>query len=113
MERAVDDLLQGVGSVVGVFLGVVAGTAVTVLTHRVQERRARKRQVRNLSFELRLNIKKIDGWLDELARYRNAVNGDNLHNWFGYFDLGKTVTATASANACVGAALRHARSRAR
>ena len=50
-----------------------------------------------LGFELRLNIKKIDGWLDELARYRNAVNGDNLHNWFGYFDLGKTVTATASA----------------
>ena len=47
--------------------------------------------------KLRLNVRKIDGWLEELARYRNAVNGDNLHNWFGYFDLGKTVSATASA----------------
>ena len=91
------DLLQGIGSAVGVALGVVSGTAVTILAHRFQERRSEKRQVQNLGFELRLNVKKIDGWLEELARYRNAVNGDNLHNWFGYFDLGKTVSATASA----------------
>ena len=96
-DKVVGDLLQGIGSAVGVFIGVVSGTAVTILAHRFQERRFEKRQVRNLSFELRLNTKKIDGWLEELARYRNAVNGDNLHNWFGYFDLGKTVSATASA----------------
>ena len=92
-----DDFLQGIGSAVGVFLGVVAGTAVTILAHRFQERRSERRQLRNLSFELQLNVKKINGWLEELARYRNAVNGDNLNNWFGYFDLGKTVSATASA----------------
>ena len=91
------DLLQGIGSVVGVFLGVVAGTAITILVQRFQERRSRDQQKRNLRFELLLNSRKIDGWLEELGRYRNAVNGDNLDNWSGYLDLSKTLTATANA----------------
>ena len=40
---------------------------------------------------------KIDTWLAELEKYRNAVNGDSLHQWFGYFDLGKVVSVTANA----------------
>ena len=40
---------------------------------------------------------KIDTWLAELEKYRDAVNGDSLHNWFGYFDFGKVLFVTANA----------------
>lgn len=65
-----------------------------ILSSLIQARAARKQQVRNLCFELRLNIKKIDGWLNQISQYRNAVNGDCLHLWAGYFDLSMTVSAT-------------------
>ena len=85
-----------VGPAVGTFLGVIAGTLITILATRHRERRAYRQQVQNLVFELRLNIKKIDRWLSEITEYRNKVNGDNLHNWSGYFDLGKAVYATTN-----------------
>lgn len=85
-----------IGSAVGAFLGVVAGTAVTIIFYRFQEYRSKKQQIRNLHFELRLNVTKIDSWLTEISRYRNAVNGDSLHAWYGYFDLGKTVSSTVT-----------------
>jgi hypothetical protein len=80
----------------GVFLGVLAGTFVTILVHLYFQRRAETQQTRNLKFELDLNMRKIDAWLEELARCRNAVNGDSLHAYFGYFDLSKSVSITAS-----------------
>ena len=80
-----------------VFLGVLAGTAVTILTQLYSARRAQTQQTQNLKFELELNVAKIDTWLAELEKYRNAVNGDSLHQWFGYFDLGKVVSVTANA----------------
>ena len=81
----------------GVFLGVLAGTAVTILVTLCFDRRAKTQQTQNLKFELELNVAKIDTWLAELERYRDAVNGDSLHQWFGYFDLGKVVSVTANA----------------
>ena len=45
-----------VGSAVGAFLGVIAGTLITILAGRLWERRAYRQQVRNLVFELRLNV---------------------------------------------------------
>ena len=91
-----------VGTALGAFLGIVAGTVVTICVHRFQEWRANRQQVRNLCFELRLNLKKIDRWLAEITRYRNAVNGDSLHTWFGYFDFGKTINSTANAMSVSG-----------
>ena len=81
----------------GVFLGVLAGTAVTVLTGLYLQRRGETQQTRNLRFELELNIRKLQTWREELDRWRNAVNGDSLSNYFGYFDLGRTVSVTANA----------------
>ena len=91
MESMLNQIL---GSAIGACLGIVAGIGVMIFSSRIQARAARKQQVRNLCFEMRLNIKKIDGWLTEVSRYRNAVNGDCLHTWFGYFDLSKTVSTT-------------------
>lgn len=85
-----------VGSAVGAFLGVIAGTLITILAAKHWERRAYRQQVQNLVFELRLNLKKIDRWLSEITKYRNAVNGDSLHTWFGYFDLSKASYPTAN-----------------
>ncbi len=91
-----DDFLQGLGIVVGVFVGVVGGTAVVLLTAWVNQRRGENQLVRNLRFEFDLNIKKIDVWLEELTSYRNAVNANNLALYAGYFDLSRIVYVTAN-----------------
>lgn len=85
-------LLQGFG----VFLGVLAGTAVTLLTQWIIQRRREGQKLKNLKFEFELNIKKIDRWLKEITAYRNAVNGDTLHMYAGYFDLSRFVSVTAN-----------------
>ena len=81
----------------GVFLGVLAGTGVTILAQWFLAWRAKTQQTKNLKFELELNVAKLDTWLADLEKYRDAVNGDALHNWPGYFDLGKFVSVTANA----------------
>jgi hypothetical protein len=80
----------------GVFLGVIAGVAITLLTQWINEKVRESRKVNNLEFELQLNIKKIDKWLEEIVKYRNAVNGDTLNTYFAYFDLSRFVTVTAN-----------------
>src|SRR5271157_4207419 len=86
-------LLQGFG----VFLGVIAGTVVTILVQLYLQHLSETQQTRNLKFELGLNIQKIESWLEELKLYRNAVNGESLHTCFGYFDMSRIVSVTAYA----------------
>ena len=88
-----DYVLQGFG----VFLGVIAGTAVTILVQWYQKKRAETQRTRNLKFELDLDIRKIDTWLEEFGRFRNATNGDSLHTYVGYFDLSRMVSYTTHA----------------
>ena len=85
-------VLQGFG----VFLGVLAGAAVTLLVQWVVERRKEKQKVKNLKFELEFDIRKIDKFLDEITRYRNAVNGETLDTYAGYFDLSRIICVTAN-----------------
>lgn len=80
----------------GVFLGVVAGVAITLITQWISEKFKESQKVKNLKFEIELNIKKINKWLEEITTYRNAVNGDALNNYFGYFDLSRFVSVTAN-----------------
>ena len=79
----------------GVFLGVIAGTVVTVLAQWWATRGNELQKVKNLRFECQLNITKIDAWLEELEKYRNAVNGDSVAIYFGYFDFSRAVHVTA------------------
>ncbi|MCP4365304.1 MAG: hypothetical protein GY800_08420 [Planctomycetes bacterium] len=79
-----------------VFLGVIAGTAVTIATQMFFQWKSEKHKLSNLKFEFMLNIKKIDGFLNELTKYRNAVNGDSLNMYFGYFDLSRVVSVIAN-----------------
>lgn len=80
----------------GVFLGVVAGTIVNILTVWFFYTRHESQQAGNLQFELDLNIRKIDKWLNEITNWRNAVNGDSLHLYFGYFDFSKALWVTGN-----------------
>lgn len=91
-DNIMNYFLQGFG----VFLGVIAGIAITMITQWVSERVKESQKVKNLKFEFELNVKKINKWLEEINEYRNAVNGDALNNYSGYFDLSRFVTVTAS-----------------
>jgi hypothetical protein len=82
--------------VFGVFLGVVGGVATILTANCINEKRKESQKVRNLKYELELNIDKVDKWLEEITKYRNAVNGDNLVNYFGYFDLSRFISVTAN-----------------
>lgn len=89
-------LIDGLSQFIGVLLGVVAGTAITVLAQKWIYRQSKKDQIKNLKSELELNVKKIDDWIEEIGKYRNKVNGDSLLNYFGYFRLSSIVGVTAS-----------------
>lgn len=78
----------------GVFLGVLAGTAVTILAAWLIKRHGEKQQKVNLLFELELNVRKIDVWLEEIGKLRNAINGDAMHQYCGYFDLSRILSVT-------------------
>ena len=80
----------------GVFLGVIAGVTIALITQWINEKRKESQKVKNLKFEFGLNIDKINKWLEEITKYRNAVNGDALNNYFGYFDLSRFVSVTAN-----------------
>ena len=88
--------ILGLGQFTGVFLGVIAGTIVTILVQKWVALRAEKQQLANFKFELELNMKKIKAWLDELNKYRNAVNGDALLTYFGYFNLSSFIGVIVS-----------------
>lgn len=91
-----DEFLKGVGICVGVFIGVVAGTLVTLLIQWANEKRLECQLLQRLKFELRLNIRKIDQWLAEMVSYRNAVNANGMQTYFGYFDLSRYVSVMAN-----------------
>ncbi len=87
-----DFFLQGFG----VFLGVIAGVVVTLVANAIIYKRRNRKNAQNLLFEYELNIKKIDLWLEEIERYRNAVNSETMFQYFGYFDYSKFVIVTAN-----------------
>ncbi|MBU4495528.1 MAG: hypothetical protein KJ874_09535 [Acidobacteria bacterium] len=86
----------GLGQVVGVFLGVVAGVCITFAAEYVRNKRTRKQELANLRFELDINIAKIDAWLKEVTKWRNAINADNLLQYFGHFNLSSAISATTN-----------------
>jgi len=78
----------------GVFLGVIAGAAITLLIQWYMRWRQEIQVVNNLKFELELDIKKIGKFLEYLTDYRNKANSDSLDLFFRYFDLSRTIWLT-------------------
>ncbi len=84
---------QGLWILLGVIIGIVIELSVKWINRRCDE----KQTLKNLKFEFEVDIKKIDKWLEEISRYRNAVNLNAMHTWFGYFDLSRFIYPTANA----------------
>jgi hypothetical protein len=78
----------------GVFLGVIAGTAVAILTQRFLLWKQEEQKIRNLKFEIQFNIKQIDRWTEYMRRYRDAVNGETMGSWAEYFDFSRIIKST-------------------
>jgi hypothetical protein len=78
---------EGLGSFTGNFLGVIAGIATTLGVQSISKLQSKKALLQNFVFELTLNKDKMEKWILETTDYRNAVNGDALGNYFGYFNL--------------------------
>ena len=102
-----EDFFKGFGIVVGVCVGVVSGALVNLAVQWINEKRLERRLISNLKFELRFDIKKIDQWLSEVTRYRNAVNSNTMGSYFGYFDLSRFISITANAVFASGLLYRH------
>ncbi len=73
----------------GIFLGVVAGTAVTICSQWLISKRAEKQKIQNIKIELTFMQRQIKIWLTSLSQYRNAINGDALDTWADYIDVSK------------------------
>lgn len=90
------NFITGLGQFVGVFLGVVAGVCITLAVDFFKARNTWKRELDNLRFELKVNVAKVDDWLEEMTRWRNAVNGDSLAQYHGYFKFSSVISVTTN-----------------
>jgi len=91
-----ENFFNGLGIVTGVTAGVIAGTLVNISINYLALKKIYKQRLRNFKFELDFNIKRIDDVLVELSKCRNAVNGDALDKYFGYFQLSRVIYQTAN-----------------
>ena len=82
----------------GAALGVVAGTVIQYILTLLLNQQTRKRQENALAKEFIYNRSLVDELLTEAQKFRNAVNGDVLNTYFGYFGFGRAIFAQA--NAC-------------
>jgi hypothetical protein len=85
-------------TVFGAALGVMAGTLIQYLVTLLLNQRTRRRQKNALMKEFVYNRSLVDELLAELQNFRNAVNGDALNTYFGYFGFSRAIFAQA--NAC-------------
>lgn len=79
----------------GVFLGVIAGTAVTILANWIIQQRQNAQTISNLKFEIAANIERISQWQEKVTAYRNAVNAEALHTWAEYLNFSQIMRGTA------------------
>lgn len=84
-------------TVFGAALGVIAGTVIQYVLTFALDRRSRAHQKKALVKELTYNRSLVDELVQEAKKLRNAVNGDVLSSYSGYFSFGKGLFAQAHA----------------
>ncbi len=70
---------------VSIFIGILVGTIVNAATHYLVKWRNSKQDIKHLKFELQMNIKKMDKFLEEIIEYRNSVNSETMDLYCGYY----------------------------
>jgi len=78
------------------FVGIVVGIIVNVTTQKYLSWRSEVQLVKNFKFEIKYNIKKIEIFESYVRRLRDLINGDNIKNFFYYFDLTKVIFNSAN-----------------
>lgn len=79
-----------------VFVGVVAGTVVNILTGLVVNALRRRRILNDLEFEIDFNLRRSESWLKSLDAVLQASNSDNLLHCFEFFDFKKILTVAVT-----------------
>ncbi|NQZ14219.1 MAG: hypothetical protein HRT94_05290 [Alphaproteobacteria bacterium] len=88
---------EGLGVFAGVFAGIFAGTVISLLINRHIDKKSQAYAVRALNFELQYNIGKVDGFLEELSKYKTAVveGHVSMSGYYGFFRFSDIFSAAS------------------
>lgn len=79
-----------------VFVGIVAGTVVTLLVVFLLNWFKRKKNKKNINFEISFNISKIQEWKGKLDHVFECSNSDNMDDCLVLFDFTKIILWTVN-----------------
>lgn len=79
-----------------VFVGIIAGTLVTLLASYIISQLKKKKIKRNIKFEILFNISKIQEWKGMLGEILEASNSDNIEDCLVLFDFQKIILWTVN-----------------
>jgi len=91
MERTIWDF-QGFW----ILIGILVGTTINILVIRILKWFNDRSLKQNLKTELRMNLKSVEGFLEEMGNYRNAVNSGTLDEYYGLFRFGRILHPTGN-----------------
>ncbi len=89
-------MMDGIIYGISVFVGIVAGIGVTIGVDCYKEKKQSINNKKNLSFEIRCNLSKIEKWFELINELRNYVNSDRINQFSGYFNLSSAIFSTTN-----------------
>lgn len=89
-------MIDGIMYGISVFVGIVAGIGVTIGVDCFRAKKQNANDKKNLSFEIRCNLSKIEKWLELIIELRNYVNSDRINQFSGYFNLSSAIFTTTN-----------------
>ncbi len=79
-----------------VFVGIIAGTLVTLFTSLILVRLKKKKIKKNIKFEISFNIEKIQKWKGLLDEVLVASNSDSIKDCFVFFNFQEIILWTVN-----------------
>lgn len=89
-------MIEGIMYGISVFVGIIAGIGVTIGVEYFKSKKQNANDKKNLSFEMRCNLSKIEKWLELINELRNYVNSDRINQFSGYFNLSSAIFTTTN-----------------
>lgn len=77
-----------------VLAGIIAGTGINIFVFWLLARRAEKNDLKNLVYEIKFNLARIDELDKELVIYRDALNAKTLKSYFPNLTMSRVITTT-------------------
>ena len=81
----------------GAAVGVVAGAFIQYIVQFFVDSRTERHQRAALKKEMQCNLQLIHELLAEVTKLRNAVNGDSIQTYFGFFNYERGLFSQATA----------------